>query len=221
MATAEAVTEYRSAQRGLVVLAQADLLTFWATLDPSNAIATRAALEVFMPVLINQYGDLAATVAVNFFDDVREAANLKRAYRAVLSEPVPTEAIQANVRYNLSPLFGKSDPEQALLNLNLVTDKQVKASGRNTIELNVERDPAQARFARVPTGAKTCKFCLMLASRGAIYLSQKTAHDGYHGDCDCQAVPVWDESDLPEGYDPDALYDQFRKLEAEERNNKK
>lgn len=217
MATAEMLAEFRSAQRGLVVLAKADLLVFWSTLEPANAVATSAALQTFMPQLITEYGDVAATVAADFFDTAREGANVKRAYRAVISDPVPTEAVQANVRYNLKPLFGKSNPDQALSNLNLVTDKAVKASGRNTIELNVERDPAQARFARVPTGAQTCKFCLMLASRGAIYLSQKTADDGYHGDCDCQPTPIWDENDFPDGYDPDALYDEFKRREQEDR----
>lgn len=214
MATAVQVREFKSAQNGIVFLARADLVTFWATLNLDNAVATSAALQIFIPELINQYGDVAATVAANFYDDARASSKVRRAYRAVLSDPIPKEAIQANTRWSVGQLFGKADPIQAIDNLKLVTDKAVKASGRNTIELNAERDPVQARFARVPTGAQTCKFCLMLASRGAIYLSQKSADDSYHGDCDCQAVPIWDDSDLPEGYNPDALYEQYIALKG-------
>jgi hypothetical protein len=193
----------------LVVLAQADLLTFWATLDPQDAVATSAALQVFMPELMNQYGDVAATVAANFFDDIREAANVKRAYRAVLSEPLPAEQIQASTRAVIQPLFGVSDPEQALSNLNDVTDRLVKQAGRNTVELNVAKDPVKARYARVPTGAKTCAFCLALASRGAVYLSKTSAAHGYHGDCDCVPTPMWDGDEYPEGYNPDELSDLY------------
>lgn len=213
MATAQALKEYRSAQSGLSVLAQAQLITFWASLNTDDAVATSAALQLFMPELINEYGDMAGAVAADFYDSLRADSVAKRSYRAVLSDVVKPDAVKANTRWAVNPLFGNTDPTQTLDNLNLVTDKAVKASGRNTIELNVERDPALARFARVPTGAKTCKFCLMLASRGAIYLSQKTADDAYHGHCDCQAIPVWDDNDLPEGYNPDALYEEFKRLQ--------
>ena len=45
-----------------------------------------------------------------------------------------------------------------------------------TIIANVGRDRDKgAMFARIPTGFETCTFCLMLASRGAVYHSRKTA----------------------------------------------
>ena len=46
-------------------------------------------------------------------------------------------------------------------------------------------------FARVPTGTETCTFCLMLASRGAVYHTRKTAGERgrFHRGCDCKVVP--------------------------------
>ena len=45
-----------------------------------------------------------------------------------------------------------------------------------TIIANVGRDRDRgAAFARVPAGTETFTFCLMLASRGAVYHSRKTA----------------------------------------------
>lgn len=207
MATAQDVNEFRSAQNGIVRLAQADLITFWATLDVTDAVGTKAALEVFMPELLNQYGDVAATVAANFFDNAREAAKVRRVYRAVMSESLPTEQIQASTRAVIKPLFGVPDPNQALSNLNDVTDRLVKQAGRDTIELNVSKDPAKARYARVPTGAKTCAFCLALASRGAVY--SKASNHGYHGDCDCVPTPMWDGDEYPDGYNPQDLEDMY------------
>lgn len=217
MATAQELNTFKASQNAIVSLAGKDLLTFWGTLDTTDALATSAALQVFMPELLNQYGNVSALVALNFFEQARQTAKVKKPYRGVLSELVPKEAVQANTRWALGPLFGASDPNQAIDNLSLVMDKTVKANGRNTIETNVQRDPVQARFARVPSGAKTCKFCLMLASRGAIYHSEKSAGDHYHGNCDCQPVPIWDENDLPEGYSPDDLYEEFKRREAEDR----
>lgn len=55
------------------------------------------------------------------------------------------------------------------------------------------------RWARIPTGAYTCAFCLLLASRGAVYKSSESAGLGGfdHDDCDCLVVPVYDTEDYP------------------------
>lgn len=63
-------------------------------------------------------------------------------------------------------------------------------------------------WARVIRGEYTCPFCLMLASRGAIYRTKKSASvkarskleagalDGsYHYHCDCVVVPVYSKTD--------------------------
>lgn len=48
----------------------------------------------------------------------------------------------------------------------------------------------QIRYARVPQGLETCDFCLMLASRGFVYLTAESA-EGWnhtHRNCDCIVV---------------------------------
>ena len=66
-------------------------------------------------------------------------------------------------------------------------------------------------FARVPSGATTCPFCLMLASRGFVYLSKESAgeFDRFHRHCDCRIVPGYPGMEL-EGYDPDEYYDMWK-----------
>ena len=64
-----------------------------------------------------------------------------------------------------------------------------------TIIANVGRDRDKgAMFARVPTGTETCTFCLMLASRGAVYHTRKTAGEWrhFHHGCDCKVVPSFE-----------------------------
>ena len=82
-----------------------------------------------------------------------------------------------------------------------------------TIIANVGRDKDKgARFARVPTGFETCTFCLMLASRGAVYYSRKTAGEWrhFHRNCDCKVVPRFEKDPLAvlvEGHNPREAYE--------------
>src|SRR5690606_6156596 len=96
----------------------------------------------------------------------------------------------------------------------------ISYSTRDTVRRNVFRDPARPRYARVPSGAETCAWCSMLASRGFVYHSEATAGDparrgfgdDFHDECDCQVVVEFDrEAHHIEGYDPDRLYEEFYK----------
>ena len=92
----------------------------------------------------------------------------------------------------------------------------VRAAARDAIEdtqATSRGDPIG--YARVLTGSENCSFCAMLASRGPVYRSEKTAGErsspivdpvtelsitAYHIGCDCQVIPVFDKDDW-EGVD--------------------
>ncbi len=74
-------------------------------------------------------------------------------------------------------------------------------------------------FARVPTGAETCTYCMMLASRGFAYHSADSAGHADHRGCNCMIVPGR-KGDAVEGVDEDALYNCWRELEALEAHAK-
>lgn len=68
-------------------------------------------------------------------------------------------------------------------------------------------------WARVLTGAEDCAFCVMLASRGAVYKSKATAERTednpfvkYHENCDCVAVPVYTSKAWPGKDEAETLY---------------
>jgi len=71
------------------------------------------------------------------------------------------------------------------------------------------RDGERARFARIPTGATTCPYCCMLASRGFVYRSELSALNANHRHCDCRIVEGFDGMTV-EGYDPDYYYDVWK-----------
>lgn len=63
-----------------------------------------------------------------------------------------------------------------------------------------KQDKRKPKFARVPTGAETCAWCISTAGLGFHYLSEETASHTHNG-CDCRIVPSWRGSGV-EGYDP-------------------
>lgn len=80
---------------------------------------------------------------------------------------------------------------------------------------------SNVRYARVPSGGETCPFCMMLASRGAVYHTEESAGDAghYHTHCRCRIVPVWGDSGI-EGYDPEEWYRKWQQAEKEEKDRK-
>lgn len=206
------VEQFAQANRNIRALVLAALRAFWGNLETTNAVGTRDALLDYVPLLVAQYGEMATTVAADFFDTMREQAAAPGRFSAVLADPVDVEELRGQIRWSIGPLFSRDnpDPATALGRLQQKVDEFTLQPGRDTIAHSTGADPAKARWARVPVG-KTCAFCLVLASRGPAYRSAETAGQArkFHGDCDCTAVPYWQGSAHPEGYDPDALLQQY------------
>lgn len=210
MASREALNAYSEAQRNIVALAKADLNTFWALLDLSNPALVRDQLLDFVPALVQTYGDVAASAAAEWYEGLR-AKFVPGAFSAVTGGVVDADQVAGSVRYAAGGLFTDT-PEQVLASLNGSVQRLVQYSGRETVARNVASDRSRPRYARIPQGV-TCAWCTMLASRGFVYHSKKSAGetDGhFHDDCDCQLVPSWDKTPFVEGYDPDRMYDQYQ-----------
>lgn len=92
-----------------------------------------------------------------------------------------------------------------------LADRKNKVAGASPIASTGKQPQA---WARVLTGAENCGFCVMLASRGAVYETAENAGRGkasnvhpdandtqwintYHPRCDCLVVPVYDYSKWP------------------------
>lgn len=211
MASRADVEQYAQANRDIRTLTLRELEGFWRTLDLSDPERAALAIEAYLPVLVAAYGEMAAAVAADYFDNLRAEAGAPGRFRALMADGVDPKLVAGQSRWGVAPLFKKSpDPVAALGRLSQVADTHTLQPGRDTIALSASRDPAHATWARVPVG-KTCAFCLMVASRGAVYRSKEAAGDGhkYHGHCDCTPTPIWRGTDYPEGYDPDALMEKY------------
>ena len=208
MPSREAVNRFTAANRDIRTLALRELRAFFASL-PEDAERAARALEEYLPNLVTAYGDVAASVAAEFFEEMRDQAGAGAVFRAILGDAPPAEAVQANARWAVGPMFGGTKAD-ALARLDQVVDRMTLQVGRDTMARSIQGDPAKPRWARVPQG-KTCAFCMTLASRGPIYLTEQTAgkNNKFHAKCDCTPTPIWDGDELPAGYDPDELYNRY------------
>lgn len=190
MASRPDVERLRSANAGLVRIVTADLNGFWGSLNLSRPEAARDALLDFLPALVTKYGDAAATVAADWYSDVRNAAGVRGPFVPLLAEAVDSDRVASTVRFAAQHLF-TDDPSQTLASLSGAVSKYALEPGRQTIVESAIRDPRASGWKRVTRGGG-CDFCRMLEGRGGVY-KEATAHFASHGHCHCAAVPSWDE----------------------------
>lgn len=177
----------------------------------------RNALITVMQGYCGASADLASSLAVEFYDGLRERMIGAR-YGAVLAPDYSDEAVDQYVRWAVQPLVddGADGSQLVIDKLNTRIGYEVKHAAGNTVFRNGERDPRSVRFARVPRGSKSyphgCPFCQMLASRGFVYRNTKTAGElnHFHADCQCMVVPGFGDNPKVEGYDPKEYLDRWQ-----------
>lgn len=210
MPTRADVERLRAANREIARFLRTDLEQFWGSLDLGDPTAARWALLEYMPVLVERYGEIAAAVSAEWYDEMRAAAGAYGTYRALPAPHVIVEQVRRATGWAARNII---DADRTLSDLSGASTRIALQVGRETISSNARREGV--RWARIPTGDETCAFCLMLASRGFAYHSEADAqrrgarqlHDKYHDWCDCVPTPSWSrDGEHIEGYDPDALY---------------
>lgn len=206
------LTRFEQANNGVSDLLERDLLDFLGALNFERPEAVQQALFDFVPSLVSEYGDVAASVAADWYDELRASEGVPGSFRAPLAPSVPLEQVNDRLGYatrTSGPLW-LGDSATLTGFVSLMTNEYVLQPGRDTVMQAAHKD--NAAYARVPEPG-ACKFCLMLASRGFVY-SKATAGGTkkFHGKCRCNILPVWDETRarVEFGYDETALYDLYR-----------
>lgn len=180
MATPQQLRE-RVAQ--LVREASGDLDLIWSQVAGSTDLT--AALFDLMPALIDTYGPAIAVVAADWYDDAREERSVRGAFRAIPAGN-PDPGASALIGWAQSEATG----EDALKSLILGgMQKRLANFSRDTIIRSSVSDPQATGWMRTARSGG-CRFCRMLAGRGAVY-RESTVHFGAHDHCNCQAAPAW------------------------------
>lgn len=178
-----------------------------------QAVERRLTAEQVGPAFVRhaeQAGrDMVEDAAEAYPDD--EAAELNRDMQGVI------EAIEADDEDDEDDgepdNYGLDDADDTPdVDRNVPTQERVDDRGNVTSIRPVA-------WARQLTGADNCAFCVMLASRGAVYKYQSTAvgrklrpgQNGdlgyrYHDRCDCIAIPVYSSKSWPGKAESERLY---------------
>lgn len=221
---------------GIVALAAGQTASLWPQVDWDSPAASDAVRTLY-GAIVGQFGQSSAAVAAQFYDEQRAEHDLPQ-YTASMSDPLPPVMLDKIVTSAFLGGEPKSDvPVDEQTTSDLPVDQMVPQRldgqlqrlvlqpGRETIAENVEKDPAKPRYVRVPTSAKPCAFCVMLASRQigpafrgytSIESAGGTEATKYHKHCDCEAVPIFSSLDLADVSPNMGDYvDMYRKAAAD------
>lgn len=147
------------------------------------------------------FGEAAAAVACEFYDEVALASGVKLAAAIPASTATYAEVAKA-IRGT-----GKSGNTDMMANS---IGRLVKMAGVDTTMQNALRDGAE--WAWIPRG-DTCAFCLTLASNGWQRASKKALKNGHaehiHANCDCTYAVRFDRDTDVEGYNDGKEYLEF------------
>ena len=187
--------------------------------EDATVAEKREAAKLIMEGFVQAYDDKAAVFASQWYDYRAEqgGARLKQAVTMTVYEPGSVDDV---ARYQAKKLAKEGDAAFARACGEFARNDAFR-SLNETIVANVGRDRDKgAMFARVPTGFETCPFCLMLASRGAVYHSRKTAGEWgrFHRGCDCKVVPSFEgdpDAELVQGVKPRELYERIVLMERQ------
>lgn len=171
--------------------------------EEMKSILYHAANDTF-----EQYANATGKISCDFFE-----ACIKDAKQTEIA-PIP-KYIKKRLYEDIEDLLAGGAAVDARV-LYAIADRVITESyhhGNRTTKHNAIRNGL--RYARVPSG-KACAFCLMLASRGFVYLSKISAGKDkghYHNHCNC-AVVAGNLKMKVGGYDPDGLNERMNKLAA-------
>ena len=205
-----AALEYLTSQiNSISSEAQAAVMRVLGQIDWTDVTTAREVVVEAVQSVLGPATDLAAQAAAEFYDAARELC-LGEAMGATAQSGYVPEATDGAIRAGVQKVVD-GRPLGVFNDFVLQrVDYELKLAAARCAIANGRADPARPRFARVPTGAETCEFCLMLASRGFVYHSESTASMGHvHSDCDCRIVPGWEGMGV-EGYDTQAIYDEWQ-----------
>jgi len=154
--------------------------------------ARRAALLNSVPEIVGYFSEGSAALAVDFYEEERVRAGVRdRTFTTQFVVNDRTVKIRRGVAWASDPLFS-DDEELAASRLGEVVQLETARPYRDTILTNRENDPASVGWRRLTSGG--CRFCQMLADRGAVY-RQSTASFAAHPNCHCTAQPVFVNND--------------------------
>lgn len=184
--------DLRVAVSSLAVLAAGDLRRLWRETSTPSQVET--ALKDVLPALVAAYGQAAATVAADWYDDLRDEQNVDGRFFAITAD-LGDMGTSELAGWAIGPLYG-ADPDIGRTRTMVEggMQRRIANAARQTITTSSVEDPKAQGWQRSAAGG--CSFCRMLAARGAVY-TESSVDFASHDHCNCVAVPAFDGRERP------------------------
>lgn len=171
----------------LIDVALSDLGILFRKFD--TATEARDGLMDVLPRLTVIYGDAAATLAADWYEELREQAERPGRFTPVLAELPDRGRTDALARWGVTPLFqAEPDWSMALTYISGGLQRIIANADRGTIQASSVADRRARGWARAGVG--DCDLCTLLLGRGAVY-TEATSQFETHDRCGCIGVPVF------------------------------
>jgi hypothetical protein len=179
----------RDLTRGLAALAEEAKRDIRAALDKARTPEhARFILTELLPTLIDLYGVAAATLAADWYDEVRSQLAIAGRFRAEIPR-IGDPGVPALLGWAIDEATSLKAFEELTIGGSV---RRIQDYGRATVTHSAVRDPGSTGWQRVGSGE--CDFCRMLIGRGAVY-SESTVRFASHDHCNCSAVAVFKGSE--------------------------
>jgi hypothetical protein len=210
--------EYAAAQAVISARAAQQTLSF-ASMFTFNLLSLKDWLQLlqFLFPRISDFRYQSAELGRRFYDDQRLSTHPDLLQNKQHLETYDIQRFIKDMEPARKRMSQAESPPDAPAQMALHAVRVVENAGRQQIIHAVESDPAPPHlirgWARVATGRETCAWCLMLVSRGPVYLGADRAGldlgdseavnlissgqdvsafmQQWHPGCDCKVVPVW------------------------------
>lgn len=176
-------SELRQALADLNVLASRDLGRLFRSLREGDDASE--ALHDILPGLINKYGEAAAALSADWYEDLRDSQGVGGRFAAI---PADIEDVGAHALVGWA-LDEATDDGSLVALLEGGIQRRVVNFGRFTVTESAVADSNADGWMRLGQGAN-CPFCDMLISRGDVY-SESSVTFASHDHCNCIAVPAF------------------------------
>jgi hypothetical protein len=218
---AELTEQHRLAQLALRSAFMRELVRLWPLINLDRLDETAAEWISFVADLILTYRTQSVDKALSYYDEFRRAETgqplANRGNYRSLAEPEPAAirtsllvtgpiGVKSRLRKGVNPTVAKA---KALVDVSGAASRHVLAGGRQLIVEAAHADDLALKYARVTDG-DPCAWCAMLASRGPVYATERTAvrttsrskkrgpGREYHDHCGCTVEPgFFDDPEWP------------------------
>lgn len=143
-----------------------------------------------LPLIVPTYYDAAGLLAADWYDELRDESRPSTTFAPTVIGDPATDWIEREVAKYRVDIDADLETEMARLvaETERLAEKEIARGFRDSVLGNTRSDREAIGWSRVAR-AGACKFCRMLADKGAVYRSESTATFGAHTDCHCAARP--------------------------------